>query len=219
MTKKNKNKNKMTVALPLGPQSVANVLPRATSWRNIQQSAFQSKSFSAECVQSTSTSQVYGPVGTKFVDLTLAYELSEFFIQNYLARYDAYRFDEIQVYAYLVTADTTVRVMTSIDQDDTAVVNWEEFRKRSNVSTTVLRLQNPMQLIAKWKPYPQYTPTLSDSVDNKIGTPGTWFDCRADQQTFGALKIHAEGSSPLADQVNPTVGFLARAVVTFRAPV
>jgi len=222
MTKNKKNKtnnaNKMAV-VPLGPQSVANVLPRQTQWRTFKQSAFQSRGFNSTCVQSTTSTQVYGPTGTKFFDLTLSYQLSEFFISNYIARYDAYRFDEIQVYAYLITADTTVRIMTSIDQDDTNVESWGDFRKRSNVATTVLRLQNPMQLIAKWKPYPLYTSSQGDSIENKIGTPGTWFDTKSAQQGFGVLKIHAEGSSPLADNVEPVVGFLARGVVSFRAPV
>jgi len=222
MTKKNKNKkqaNANNMMVPLGPQSVANVLPRQTRWRTFEQSCFQSKGFNVTCVPSTTSTQCYGPVGTKFFDLTLQYRLSEFFISNYLARYDAYRFDEIQVYAYTVTADTTVRIMTSIDQDDNSVISWGDFRKRSNVSTCALRLNNPMQLVAKWKPYPQYDSTQGDSVANKIGVPGTWFDTKAAEQTFGILKIHAEGSSPLADQVEPVVGFLARAVVTFRAPV
>lgn len=222
MAKKNKNKkqaNVSNVMVPLGPQSVANVLPRQTRWRTFEQSCFQSRGFNVTCVQSTTSTQTYGPVGTKFFDLTLQYRLSEFFISNYLARYDAYRFDEIQVYAYTITADTTVRIMTSIDQDDNSVISWGDFRKRSNVSTCALRLNNPMQLIAKWKPYPQYDSTQGDAVSNKIGVPGTWFDTKASEQTFGILKIHAEGSSPLADQVEPIVGFLARAVVTFRAPV
>lgn len=218
-SKKKANNADKQLMVPLGPQSVANVLPRQTQWRTFKQSAFQTRGFNAECVASTTSTQVYGPTGTKFFDLTLSYVLSEFFISNYISRYDAYRFDEIQVYAYLITADTTVRIMTSIDQDDTSVQNWGDFRKRSNVSTTVLRLQNPMQMIAKWKPYPLYNATQGDSVENKIGTPGTWFDTKSAQQTFGVLKIHAEGSSPLADQVNPTIGFLARGVVTFRAPV
>lgn len=204
--------------VPLGPQSVANVLPRATRWRTVATEAFAAKGFNVTCVASTTASQTYGPVGTKFIDFSLFYNLSEFYTPADISRWDAYRMDEIQVYAYLIDADCTVRVMSAIDQDDVTVVGWPDFRKRVNTSTTVLRLQNPMQLIAKWKPYPDYDPVSGTSVSNKVGKPGEWFDTRADTQTFLGLKLHLEGSSPLAQNVDPKVGFLARVKVTWRAP-
>lgn len=217
----NKNSNPSNMAMvPLGPQSVANVLPRQTRYRTLAHEAFQSKAFATELREGVTSTSTYGPVGTKYLDITLLYKLTEFFVSDQIKRWDAYRIDEIQVYAYLIDADCTVRIMTSIDQDDTSVISWGDLRKRTNVSTTVLRLQNPMQLIAKWKPYPLYTPTTQgDSVANRIGVPGTWFDTAASSQPFGALKIHMEGSSPLAAQVDPKIGFLARAKVTWRAPL
>jgi len=222
MTRKNNNKknanNKQMQMVPLGPQSVANVLPRATRWRTVATEAFQARAFSVECVSSTSTPQTYGPVGTKFANLALSYTLSEFYTPAEITRWDAYRIDEIQVYAYLIDVDCTVRVMSAIDMDDMNVPTWSDIRKRVNLSTAVIRLQNPMQLIAKWKPYPDYTPLAGESPSNKIGKPGEWFDTRADTQGFNGLKIHMAGASPLASNVNPTVGFLARAKVTWRAP-
>jgi len=220
---KNKKKNGNTkhdkmALVPLGPQSVANVLPRAVRWRSVTTEAFQANSFNLELVASTTSTQTYGPVGTKFADVALSYVLSEFYTPAEITRWDAYRIDEIQVYAYLIDVDCTIRVMNAIDMDDTSVIPWPDMRKRVNTSTAVLRLQNPMQLIAKWKPYPDYTPLAGESPSNKIGKPGEWFDTRASTQGFNGLKIHCAGASPLAANVNPTVGFLARAKVTWRAP-
>lgn len=218
MTKKKKNNTNKMAVVPLGPQAVVNVLPRAVRWRSVTTEAFQANSFNLECVASTTSTQTYGPVGTKFADLALSYVLSEFYTPAEISRWDAYRFDEVQVYAYLIDADCTVRIMCAIDMDDTAVIPWADLRKRVNTSTTVLRLQNPMQLIAKWKPYPNYTPVVGESPSNRIGKPGEWFDTRASDQVFNGLKLHCEGSSPLASTVNPTIGFLARAKITWRAP-
>jgi len=217
MGKKANKKANQQLMVPLGPQSVANVLPRATRWRMVQTQAYQSKSFNVECVASTSASQTYGPVGSKFADLALSYVLSEFYTPAEISRWDSYRIDEIQVYARLIDVDCTVTVMSAIDMDDSNVLTWPDIRKRSNLSTAVLRLNNPMQLIQQWKPYPDYQPSAADDPSNKIGKPGEWFDTRASNQGFNGVKIHCVGASPLANNVNPAVGFLAIAKVTWRA--
>merc|ERR1711924_197151 len=127
--------------------------------------------------------------------------------------------DEIQVYGITLTSEANMRVHSSIDADDTAVVTWNNFRKRPNASTAAIRFNNPMQLIAKWKPFPEYTASATtvgaNQTNNKVGKPGQWFDTRAFQQSFLGLKIHIEGDYLRVG--DPRITFLARAKIALRA--
>lgn len=209
------------LANPLGPQSTAVVIPKQTRFRTFATEVWQSKGFAVELVDSTDSDQVYGPVGTKFADLTLGYTLDEFLDSSDYSNWDAYRFDEIQVYGALLTSEANIRVHSSIDADDTTVASWQDFRKRPNASTAVVRFNNPMQLIAKWKPFPEYsassTTVGANQTNNKVGKPGQWFDTRAFQQSFLGLKIHLEGDL-FTGVGDPRMTFLARAKIALRAP-
>merc|ERR1712224_890982 len=120
--------------------------------------------------------------------------------------------DEVEVFAYSLVADNNVRFHTIVDLDDTNVIPWSEMRKRSNTSMAVLRANNPMQVVAKFKPVPEFTPVAGGDPSNRVGKPMQWIDCRADTQPFVGVKFHLEGETLLTPgTVDPKVGFLARA--------
>lgn len=208
----------MAIQRPLGPQSVASVVPTQAQFRTAKRSVYEKKAFNAELVPGL-LSQTYGPPGTKFADLTIGATIGDFFDSQELKAYEQYRFDSIELYAYNVNPDCNVRIMTALDFTDAAVDTWEQIRMRSNMSTAVLTIQNSMQMIAKWKPVPDYVEVSGPSPSNRVGKPGEWFSCEAFTQPFLGIKLHMEGAGVLTSEVDPKVGLLMRAHVTFKATV
>jgi len=176
---------------------------------------------------STSTLQTYGPVGTPFANNTLYYRLDDFYTgtDTPLDQFDQFRFAKITVFGLNQSEQSLceLTVFTSVDLDDRAPVSWQEIRRRQNVSISMIRPNNPGQVVAEWKPRANFPSSGGASAaDNLVPNGNVWFDTTAVSQEFVGVKVHVVGnttfSAPTGSRPN-VVSFLAVAEIEFRGKI
>jgi len=145
---------------------------------------------------STTTNQTLGPIGTPFANAALYYRLSSFYDSSdpVINAYDKFRFKSITVYGFNASTNALceLKAFTSVDLDDRNVDNWQQIRQRQNVAISMIRPNNPGQIVGKWKPVANFGASPGSSADNMVPAATTWFDTTADTQEFVGLKCHFE---------------------------
>lgn len=156
-------------------------------------------------------------VGSFYHTTALDFSLRQFLTSTsgLVTVYDQYRFDLLEVYAFLdnFQAGAPMYITSSVDYDDAVVGDWYTMSQRNNTKTVVLNSLKPYRMIGAFTPRGNFVTQGTDSPSNMVPQSNQFWDLANLTQLFNGIKLHA------SSQYNGSVRYYAKARISFRGKI